>query len=65
MSLGEYHRAVGQFLACGILIAGLVAARLLGLRFDQWPPAAQLVSMAMIVVVTMVLTLRIARSSRR
>jgi hypothetical protein len=65
MSLGEYHRAVGQFVACGILIAGLVAARLLGLRFDQWPPAAHLAWIAMIVVVTLVLTLRIAWSRRR
>jgi hypothetical protein len=64
MAMGQYHRALGQFVAAGIFLAALIAARVLGVRVDQWSPAAKAASIALIVAVALISTLRIARSRR-
>jgi hypothetical protein len=64
MGMSDYHRAVGQILAAAILIAAFVAARILGVRVDQWPPAVKYASLALIVVLVLLLTLRLTRRRR-
>jgi predicted MFS family arabinose efflux permease len=64
MAMGQYHRALGQFVDAGILIAVLIAAKVFGVRVDQWSPTAKAASIALMVAVALIATLWIARRRR-
>lgn len=64
MGMGEYHRAVGQFVAAGILIIALIIARALGLRVEQWSPITIAASIALMVALALTTTLWISKRRR-
>ncbi len=64
MSISNYPRAVGEWIAICVFAAALVGAKLLGGRVDLWPPAGKAAALVCAVLLVTWLTLRATRGGK-